>query len=636
MLAVLRRSLNTWVARGFFLILVIAFASWGVGDMVRLLSRETWAARVAGQTIEMAQVQDAYRRQLSDLSRRLGGQTEPTVEMRRLVLQQVVDQLVTEIALTREIASAGFVVPDEALRDAIYKTPTFFGPNGQFDKTRFESYLQQSGFSEFRFLQLMRADLAVRQLAGAVSAGAYLPDSIMTDIFAYQQEKRSADMIEFAFAAAPDPAPPSEATLRRWWDNHPDAYSTPEYRRVKIVILSPDTMAADIKVSDEDVQAAYDQHKSEYVVPPRRSVEAIVVPAEAAAQELAAQWRAGASWDAMQTAAKAVGATAITLDDATAAEFPATELAAAVFAAPPDAVGEPVKTPLGWYVLRVVKADPGSNRSFADAKDELSAQIARDRAADLIYQRINAVEDAIAGDPSLDKLPSDLGIAGVTGTMDAHGMTPAGEPAAIPGAAPFREAIIQAAFRATQGEPPKLAEVPGPAGGTLGSYALAVESITPPAREPFEQVEDRVRADWTAATKRKTEEELAAKVLGAVEGGQTLADAATVAGVTVRRTPAIGRQAAAPEGVPPQLVRPLFDLKAGEATMIETPESFIVAAAAEVQPADPASDPIGAKALRERLAASVGSDLQNTMLQALRDRGHAEVNQALLETLVQP
>ena len=62
MIIAFRRYLDTWVVRAFFLVMVFAFISWGVGDVIRLLGTSTWAAKVGGQTIEGAQLQDAYQR----------------------------------------------------------------------------------------------------------------------------------------------------------------------------------------------------------------------------------------------------------------------------------------------------------------------------------------------------------------------------------------------------------------------------------------------------------------------------------------------------------------------------------------------------------------------------------------------
>src|SRR6185503_12151713 len=150
------------------------------------------------------------------------------------------------------------------------------------------------GLNEPSFLEMMRGDLAQRQLVEAIGAGAATPELMLRPLFQAQFEKRSADTVEFPLASAPEVPAPTEAELQRWYDNHPDLYSTPEFRRIKAVVLSPQTLARDIPISDADLQAAYEQHKSEYVKPPKRSAEVISVPDETKAKELAATWQSGA------------------------------------------------------------------------------------------------------------------------------------------------------------------------------------------------------------------------------------------------------------------------------------------------------------------------------------------------------
>ena len=322
-----RRYLETWLVRGFFLIMVLSFVSWGVGDVIRLVGTSTWVAKVGGQTIEGAQLQEAYQREMAQPTRELPAGQEPTQEMRSGVAREALQRLIAQAALDQELQRLRIVTPDAAVRQTVFAMPAFRGPDGQFDRQTFEAVLRNNGLTEARFLDMMRGDLAQRQLLGAVSAGAATPEVLLRPLFQGQFEKRSADMVEFPLAAAPEPPAPTEADLQRWYDNHPDHYSAPEYRRIKAVVLSPQTLAKDIAITDADLQAAYEQHKAEYVKPAKRSAEVVSVPDEAKAKALAERWRGGADWAAMQKAAQDAGGSAIALDDATEREFPDAELA---------------------------------------------------------------------------------------------------------------------------------------------------------------------------------------------------------------------------------------------------------------------------------------------------------------------
>ncbi len=633
MISTFRAYLGTWVVRGFFIILVASFAFWGIGDVLRMVGTSTWIAKVGSREIEPPELDQAYRREMAQVARMLPAGQDPSIEIKRAVARQALDRVISQTAIAGEVARLHLVVPEEALRQTIYDMPGFRGPSGQFDRSTYEAALRNNGLNEPRFLELLRGDLGQKQLMEAVRAGAAAPEMLIAQAFAEQNEQRSADLAEFPLTDTPPLPAPDEAALQRWYDNHPDLYSSPEYRKIKAVLLSPKLLAKDVPVSDDDLKAEFDRSKAALTKPGRRSVQVILVQDEAKAKALAADWRAGADWDAMQQKAKDAGGSGVELANATEAEFPSPELGRAVFAAPPDTVPDPGNSALGWHVLRVSHVEPGVQPDFDQLKSELRDRVVAQKSADLIYDRANKIDNILASGSSLDELPGDLGAAAISGTLDAEGKSLAGEPAPIPGEDALRSALVTAAFQTNKGDPPRLTEVPLPGGGSA-YYAMDVEDITPPAVKPFEAVKAAVAADVSRDAVRKRAEQAAAKMLTALQGGQSFADAATMAGVSVHRTPLIGR--AAPGEVAPEVAAGLFDLKKGEPSMVETPAGFTVFEPVEIKSPDPKVDPAGYTQVRDGLSRSVGDDLEMTFAGALRQRAGVQVNQALLNNFVQP
>ncbi|MBN8925697.1 MAG: peptidyl-prolyl cis-trans isomerase [Rhodospirillales bacterium] len=635
MITAFRRYLDTWVVRGFFLIMVGSFVLWGMGDVIRGVGTTTWVAKVDGDTIETQTFQAEFTRAMALAGRNLPNGQEPTPEMRRQVGDETLQRMIGQTVLTHELHDLRIITPDPAVREAVMAIPAFRGTDGSFNRQVFETVLRNNGLNEPRFLDMMRNDIAQRQLLGAVTAGAAAPDTETLPIYQQEFEKRSAEIAEFPIAAAPAPPTPDEAVLQRWYDNHPDSYSTPEYRKVKVVELSPQSLAKDIPITDADLHAAYDAQKSEYVTTGTRTAQVITAPDEAKAQALATKWRDGADWNAMQAAAKTDGATAVELDGATETMIPDRDLARAVFAAAADTVSAPIKGQLGWFVAKVTKIVPGKTRSFDEVKDELRDKVLADKASDLIYDRANKLDNLLGNGTPFDELPGDLGLAGLSGTLDAQGNTQDGTPAPIPGAPELRQAIITAAFQTQKGEPPRLVEVQTPSTGGSSYYALEVEDVIPPGKKPFDEVKQKVEEDWTADQQRHEAETQAAKMLTAIKGGQSFADAATVAGVPVRRTPLVTRGQGA-DGMPPELQRVLFGLKPKEPTMVETAEAFLVAEPAEIVEPDPKADAGGLAQARQAVKRSVAADLASVFTEALRQRASVSINQKNFDSVVQP
>jgi peptidyl-prolyl cis-trans isomerase D len=637
MISLFRTFLGTWAAKVFFALLIGVFVVWGVGDVMTRPTVNTAVATVGERRVEVDELADAYRRQLAQLQRMMGGTIEPTAEMRRAVAAQALERLITQVAMSEAVAQMGLVVPDEALREAVWSTPGFAGPGGQFNREQFLQVLRSNGLTEQRFLDLMRIEVGQRQLLEPLRAGVASPEALTRLVYAFQQEKRVADIVVLRLDAVPAPEAPDRAVLERWYSNHIDRFSTPEFRRIKAVILAPELLAREVMPDEAELRVLYEARGREFVTPERRTVQVVLSQDEAKAAALAARWREGADWAAMQQAATADGAAPVELADAVRTEIPAPELAEAIFAAAPEAVVGPVRSALGWHVLRVTRVAPGVTRSFEAVREQLLAEYRANRAVDMIYDRANKLDDLLAAGTPLDEMPGDLGMAGVTGTLDARGMTPEGNPAPIPGGDGLREALVRTAFATAKDEPPRLIEGPRPqGGGVAGFYALAVEEIIPPAARPFEEVQDEVLEDWRRNETRRTQEEAAAKLMAAVKGGQTLADAAVLADLPVQRLPEVNRGSRPAEEVPLQLVDPLFGLKPGEATMVETADGFVVAVLAEVQPVQPDADPIGFGQVREALSRTMADDLQASVIIALRARAQPQVNREMLDRIVQP
>ena len=635
MISTFRRYLETWYVRAFFFLMVASFVLWGVGDMLRVVGTSTWAAKVAGTTIEAQTLQAEYQRALSTATRDLPPGQEPTAELRRQIVEQTLQRMIGQLAVQKELRDLRVAVPDAVLVQATRAIPAFRGQDGAFDRARFDVALRNNGLTEQSFLDTMRADIARRQLVDAVTAGARAPDSALGPIYATQFEKRSADVVAFPFAATPEPPVPDEAATRRWYDNHPDLYATPEYRRVKLAVLSPRTLAPEVAITDKDVVDAYAAHQAEYTTIGRRSARVISAQDETQARTLADQWRAGADWPAMEAAAKAAGAAAIALDNAAEREFPDKDLAKAVFSTAVNTIPPPVKGGLGWFVIQVTAQVEGGTAPFEDVKDKLRGRVLTDRALELVYERANKLDGLFANGTALDSLPPGLGVTVATVTLDKRGNGQEETQAAIPGEEEMRAAAAAAAFEAAKGDAPRLVEVQTPSSGGSGYLALVVEDIIPAGMKPFEAVREAAGEDWRHDQRRRSAEQAAAAMLKAIKDGHSFSEAAQDAGVT----PSLSAQVTRSEpdaSLPREVHQVLFGLKKGEPTMVETAEGFLVATPVEIVEPDPKADAAGYERVRAVVARTVGNDMAALLTEALRLRASPRINQTNVDQIAQP
>ena len=630
MIGLFRAFLNTWAARAFFLVLVGAFVLWGLNGVVQSSGNVgTDAAVVGRERIGAQQLSDAYQNQLAQIARATNNR-QLSGDEKAQVAQLTLEQLVQNALIVSQARAMGLAAPDSAVRQAIFAIPAFGGANGQFSRPALNAWLNNNRMTEDRLVEIVRSSLLHDQLLDPLRAGATAPEVLARTVFAAQHQTRVAAYVAFPFDAAPDPVAPTEAQLRQLYADNPGAYSAPAYRRIRAVVLSPDTIGKTIDVSDADIAAAYENNKSRYVQGEKRAADVVIAPDQASADKLVAAWKGGANWDVVAAQASADNATAVQFPDSTPDEYPSDELRRAVFAAAPGDVSGPVPGPGGGFiVLRVTNVTPAKNETLAEAHAAIRDGIARERGLRELADRKDKLENELSAVSKIEDLPGGLPVDTALGTLDAQGNTPDGEPAPIPGSPAVRAAIVAAAFAAPKDALPVLQDGPDQT-----SFAVQVEDMSPSKLKPFEAVHDQLEEDYDTAARRRTEDEASTKLLTAAQGSN-LEDAATVAGLRVAHTPPIRLDSAPPDGVPPQLLNVVFTLKQNQVTSVEGPDGFYVASPAEITNPDPATDPAAAATLRTALNKALADDVEITYVNALRGRVQPTVNRQVLEAVVQ-
>ena len=635
MLAIFRSSLNTWPVRIFFFLLVLAFGAWGIsGALPNLFNDDGAAAHVDGVSISPQDVASAYRQQLQQTAQQLGSPDQVTSQMRLMIAEQAAARLVAQTAVDKMAKRMGITAPNADVQKQVFAMDAFQGPTHQFSHAQFDQVLQANGLTETSFLHLMQAQIIRNQLLNSIRAAVTAPAVMVNTAYAFQNQTRVAQLVTLPFAAALAPAAPTDADLQRYYKNHPTDFAAPDYRRMTLVVLSPDVLARDIPVPDAQIHAAYDRFIA--AQPPKaetRSVNILLAQTEPAATALAKQWQGGADWTAMQKAASAAGATALSLPNITPSEVPNPALADAAFKAPANTVSAPLSTGgSGYAVFEVTQITPGGpTQTYDQMAPAIKQQLARQQALGLVNQRVDQLQDALAGRTPLEKLPGDLGLAALQGSVDSNGLTEQGAPAPIPGSDALRQAIVAQAFKQKVGQAASL--ITGP---DNSYFALTVDGITPATMKAYADVKAQVQAAWTQEAMQREQNQAATNILQALKSGRTLQGVASAQGLTVTTTQPLTRQGQAPDGVPQNLIAPLFSLNQGESTMVPTADAFVVAQLSAINTPDPKTDPVGYDQLKASLASSLSDDMQAIFAGVVTAKGNPRINQTVIQQIAQP
>lgn len=526
MLQEMRKYTKSWIANILLGLLTLSFVSWGVGDILSARI-DTSVAKVGGKTIEQREFTQNLQNAMKAEGARRGGASLTADEARKIGLSKtVLEQDISDAALDNVAHDQGLVVSDTTLTALIQRAPVFAGLTGQFDRQVFIRFAERQGYSEQGFIQRLRDDLARNQLTRAVEDGFTLPPGYVRLLISYFFEQRAADYIVVDDKALGPVPPPPDATLAAFVKAHADQFSTPEYRDVSYAWIAPTDVQALVKVTDEQIKQAYDEHKAEYVVSEKRDVQQLLFTSETAAKGAYDKIAKGTKFDDLTNdkGEKPTPQTALTVEDLDAGA------AKAVFALTKDGVATPQKLASGkWALFKVTAITPGLNRTLDQVKEDLRKKVAIDLATSKLTDISNAYTDASSSGLSMTDAAKKVGMhSGRIAAMDVDGLGPDGKKTAAPDDQEFRNLVFHTEA-GEEGDPQTMKS------GVV--YVVSVNGATPPKLKPLAEVRDKALAAWMVQERARLLKQKVQDLTAQVNRAGTLDNAAKAIGVTVQKSP---------------------------------------------------------------------------------------------------
>ena len=584
-----------WVLMGMLILGLGGFGVTSFGGGVRTVGT------VGDTEITANEYSLAFQTQLNAFSKQVGQQISAQEALAFGLDRQVLQGLVTRAALDNEAARIGISVGDAAVAANLMQIDAFKGTSGTFDREAYRFTLDRSNQTEAEFEANLRRDITRGLMQGMVSGGFTAP-AVMTDtLYAFIAERRGFSVLRLVEGDLTTPVPdPTEVELTAFYTANIATFTKPEAKRISYAALLPETIAADQPVEDSVLRDLYQSRIDEFVIPERRIVQRLVYPDQASADAARAELDGGTAFEDLVTAR------GLTLDAIDLGDVAKTDLGAAgdaVFAAGEGTVAGPLPTDLGPALFRVVTVLAAEETSFDDARETLAIEIQTDAARRVIADKVDMVDDLLAGGATLEDLVSEAGLQ--LATLD-HVPGQQGD-AVIEGYPAFRTAA-DAVQAGDFGEAIVLED-----GGIV---ALRLDEVVPSAPIPFDQAKDAVDAAWRADAVAKALAARAVEIKAAVEGGAAIGSFGIVAA-----TPEIARDGFV-EGAPDTLLPAVFAMIQGDVQVIEADGFVAVVQLDLVQPAMTEGD--DATALRTALAAQIEQAISTDAFTAFTNALSAE------------
>ena len=404
MLQAMRGGAKSPIMKAFLVFLAAGFALWGVGDVTTgLIGGSDKAISAGDESLSPAEVAVEFdRARRSYMPNATLGEALQTS-----LLSEIAGNLANETLFRAEASSLGLAVTRDMQRKAVANENAFRDELGEFSRTRFLSALAQAGLTEEQYLARIDTALRRQQIVDAVSGGIKQPDSSAKALTAYELERRTAQMVSVAVdsAAIGDPA---DDVLSSWFEEQKSGYAAPALRSATVGMIAPEMFAAEVEVTDRDIENAYADRLNEFTTPERRSVRQMVFEDTESAETAFARLNNGEEF-----AAVAADLLEWTESDTTLGLVSRSDLdgavGEAVFSTDAGGLTGPVESVFGVHILAVDEIIAGGETSLADVRDDIIAGIQIDAATDMIYDKVNILEDRIASGATITEAFNEVG-----------------------------------------------------------------------------------------------------------------------------------------------------------------------------------------------------------------------------------
>ncbi|ASM01022.1 peptidylprolyl isomerase [Serratia marcescens] len=546
----LRAAANHVVLKIILALIILSFVLTGVGNYL-IGGSGDYAAKVNGQTIERAQLEQAFQSERSRMQQQLGDQFSALAgnegymqQMRRQVLSQLIDNML----LDQYAKKLGLAVSDDQIKDAIRKAP-YFQTNGQFDNAKYLDLIGRMGYTADNFAQSMRQQLVNQQLIQAFGESGFVLPSESLAMAALVLQERDVRLATIDLKALQAKQSAGDDELKAYYDQNKNSFIAPEQVKVSYIPLDAASMQDKVKVSEEDISAYYDQHKSSYGQPERKNYSVIQLKTEAEANAALDELKKGADFATLakekstDIISRRTGGELGWLEPETTAD----ELKQANLTEKGQLSGV-VKSSVGYLIVRLNDIEPEKLKPLSEVHDAIAKQVKQEKAVDAYYALQQKVSEAATSDN--ESLASAEEAAGVKAAQ-TDWFTRDNIPAAL-NFKPVVQAIFDGSLIGENGAPGSNSDVITVDGDR--AFVVRVSGHKPEGIEPFDQVKDRV-ADLVKRNKAVQEAKLQGEKL-LVELKQGKGDEAMkAAGLSFG---AVQKMARAPEDS--QLVESVFAL----------------------------------------------------------------------------
>lgn len=582
-------------------------------------------AKIGNQSIPLVSFDQKMRRTIS----RLGMTPDQAYQLG--YTGQILNSEIRSILLQQDARSKGIRIGRELVATQVAEMVAPMTQDGQSAQDVLNQILMSQGLTEAQFVSQLGAEMSAGVLMSAFNTDLLGSSNALTSaMYTYKNETRSLAVVDFPNAKITVEAEPEDQTLQAFYEERKRNYIIPESRTIDLAVIQNDDIESSIEVSDSELREIYDSEIEIFAEPEKRVIEQAIMQTESDAMQVAELANNGTPLkDAVEKVTQKqsgyVAPQSFAQDDMVEA------IAEKTFAADKGAVIGPVSTPLGHYIVVVQDITQGQTKDFASVKEELKRELLSQRLQDEKFDRLNLVEDLVAGGATLQEVAQQVPMKiktfdNITAFSAENALKEYGQDA---------DTILQMTFEYEEGHITPVNEMKT----TGAQFVVSVKSVKPESYKPFEEVKDELRKAWIKVAQREQNKQKVEELYDAITKGEydNLGALAKAQGVTMQTLNNITRDEDAPKPLAQNSLALVFAMEKDNYVITDTIDGYGIAKVTDITlPSSNTANAEDIEQMTQGLSRDSVNELNALYIEKLRKEKDVSINQGLLERMYAP
>jgi len=402
-------------------LIAVVFVFWGVYAI-----REKPGSKIAyvnGDLITGLEYEAKYREMLDAMQKQYKEYWNDSLIKAFQIKQRALNSLIEKRLISQESDRIGLGVSDDEVANAIFTYPAF-QVNGEFYEGRYRSLLSYNRMEPTDFESAIKLELLGQKIRHFIKCFFPLTDMEIIHYYSYQKEKVNIGFVSFNPRDFKGKTEVKQDEKEAYFKKHKEQYRIPEKIKIAYLVLAPSDFLDKVTIAEKEISDFYELNQESFKNPKKikaRHILLKVSPDASESEETETKEKALSLLKRLKdgedfaTLAKKYSQDPAASKGGDLGYFtqgqmvkPFEELA---FSLKKGELGGPVKTQLGWQIIRVDDIKDATVKTFSEVRNQIVTTIKNDISNEVAHERALTL---------MDQMPYDIDLATYAAQ---HGLT---------------------------------------------------------------------------------------------------------------------------------------------------------------------------------------------------------------------